>query len=157
MTPQQIVTMVARLFSIWLVVGVSRSLADAALMLSTDSLHGVLSIYLTTGTPLFFAGLLWFFPMLVADSSVPRSDDANAAAPMSAREATAVGCVIIGLWVSVTQLSFLVFVGSSSIFRGGPYSGFNVWGAALQCMAGAFLVFKPWLIANKIFPLGSTD
>jgi hypothetical protein len=77
-----------------------------------------------------------------------------------ARELTAVGSVIIGMWVMIGTLPLLVttlglaLVNDQSLMSAvylSPERKLNLLGAVLQWGFALFLVFKPWSIESKVY------
>jgi hypothetical protein len=163
MTPQQIVGMAAKLFAIWLVVTAFQVFA-AGLALKNQIGEAAWSLpYLMPALPLVIGVLLWLFPMTIADKLVPRVRDTNTVrAP--AREVTAIASVIIGIWVLIGTLPLLVttlglvFVSDQNLMSAvyfTPERKLTLLGVVLQWGFALLLVFKPWSIANKVFPAAS--
>ncbi len=165
MTPQQIVGLTVRLFSIWLVVIAVQMFAIASAMNEQFRNVGAQALYALPALPLMLAAALWFFPMFVAHKLVPRSHDLNTL-KMPAREAAAAAAAIIGIWVIIAALPQIVAAVSLFFFaRKDPDFGmyfspdriFSLLVVAVQFALGFALVSKPWFVANKVFPSSPID
>ena len=161
MTPQQIVGMAIRLFSIWLVVIAFQTFGIATAMNAQFSQPGAFALYFMPALPLLVAVLLWLFPMFVAHKIVPRTHEANTLR-LPAREATAAASAIIGIWVLITSFPHLVATGGIVMFGGGtqilsiyftPERTLQFLTVLLQCAIGMLLITKPWFVAGKVFPV----
>lgn len=164
MTPQQIVGMAVRLFAIWLVVIAFQTFAIARAMNAQLGGSGTIGLYIMPALPLVLAVLLWFFPMFVAHKIVPRTDETNTL-HLPAHEMTAAASAIMGIWVLLAAIphlaaagSILIFIGENSNFATyfNPERKTQFLSMLLQCGLGAFLVARPWFVAEKIFP-GCSD
>jgi hypothetical protein len=160
MTPQQIVGMAARLFSIWLVV-VGLQIFGIATLMSTQMGDSSSNMrFLMPGVVLLLAVFLWMFPMFIAHKIVPRTHEENILR-LPAREATAAGAAIIGIWILISALPHLagvfglLFYGSGTAFLSEFFTQertIEYLTIAIQCVFGLTLVFNPWFVARKVFP-----
>lgn len=165
MTPQQIVGLAVRIFSIWLIVGAFQTFGIASAMNAQSNHPGATAVYLIVLLPLLLAAFLWLFPMLIAHKLVPRTHDTNTLR-MPAREAAAAASAIIGLWLLISVIPQLVANFSVAVFLGGGARGvfanfaedrlYQLVVAIAQCVFGVFLVMKPWFVAGKVFPGGDS-
>lgn len=160
MTPQQIVGLAARLFSIWLILISFQMLMVASAMREQLKGEGGHLIYVLPMLPLICSAILWFFPMFIAHKLVPRSHDENKL-KLPVREATAAASAIIGIWVIVTaspqimtDLTILIYTRND--FGMGTYLTpdrmFSLIAPLAQSVIGFLLVMNPWFVARKIFP-----
>jgi hypothetical protein len=172
MTPQQIVGLAARLFSIWLALlalgeanlGLldwysSRSNHDAALYVHTIGYYVMATLFLG------FAFLLWFFPMTIAHKLVPRTKFEDTLS-LPARQAVVVACVVLGLFVIVWRalpiLANYLSLAAIWIANGQPISIMapkaHIQGliGLIQFIVGLFLVVKAHTLAAKIMPSSNT-
>jgi hypothetical protein len=165
MTPQQIVGMAVRLFAIWLV------MIAFQLYMITSALEPRLSdggkpvVYLVAALPAVIAVLLWRFPMFVAHKMVPRTLDTNIR-HIPAREATAAGTALIGIWAVIATVPHLFAAFGLRFFGADPSlaSAYatpermqQTLGLLSQCALGIFLIAKPWFVAGRVFPDGAGD
>jgi hypothetical protein len=160
MTPQQIIGLAARLFSIWLILISFQMLMIASAMREHLNGEGGHLIYLLPMLPLTCAALLWFFPMFIAHKLVPRSHDDNKL-KLPVREALAAASAIIGIWAIVTaspqimsHVAILIYTrhdyGMENYLT--PDRMFSFIAPLAQSLIGFFLVMNPWFVARKIFP-----
>ena len=103
MTPQQIVGLAVRLFSIWLVI-VAMQMVGAGIGSNKETgLEPSAVSFILAGLTFGLAVALWFFPMFVAHQLVPRTKFDNLLR-VPANEAVVVACVIFGLWLFVSRV-----------------------------------------------------
>lgn len=108
MTPQQLVGTAVRLFAIWLTLSSIAyfNFVPTALGASLVAQYGsfiVGALYLLVGA------LLWFFPMLIAHSIVPRTAHDNELS-VRGHELARVGIALLGLWLAATAFPSVVWV-----------------------------------------------
>ncbi|GAA5784349.1 hypothetical protein [Chitiniphilus shinanonensis] len=162
MTPQQIVGLAARLFSIWLVLIAVQMLSIGQFFGRTPELpaSAALGAFFAACVLLIVAILLWLFPMFIGHKLVPKTHYDNKM-HLPAKSAALVGCVILGLWAIINQIPNLVGLGilaisTDSAAASGIFFGlaqkYELIGRLACAIFGAFLVFKPWAIADVIFP-----
>lgn len=166
MTPQQIVGLAVRLFSIWLVVIAFQAFGIATAMNAQFHNAGSAAAYLMIAFPLLLALIMWWFPMAIAHKLVPKTHDTEVL-KIPARDAAAVASAILGMWALVISLPHVIAaIGIFLQGRDSPlfhsYFDFDrklaFAGVLLQALLGLFLVSRPWQVANKIFPLsGATS
>lgn len=166
MTPQQIVGLAARLFAIWLViialpaVTFSQILHSEGNQASAPVPYFIASLYLGT------ALVLWFFPMFVAHTLVPRTRFEETLR-LPSQQVVVVACVVLGLFVVVIRalpaISVYFSVAAYWIARGERLSvlearhhidglvGFT------QLAAGMLLMTKAHILADKLVPSFRTD
>ncbi len=110
MTPQQTVGLGVRLFAIWLAIGSIKyfSSVPAAIVSLQQASEKLIESFAVATTYLVVAGLLWFFPMVVAHKLIPRSifDDKLSIESVGIAR---VGCCLIGLWFLATNIQSLVW------------------------------------------------
>ena len=159
MTPQQIVGIAVRLFSLWLILLTIQTIAIAHNLSSQIEGKAVLALYGVPVLVFLVAILLWNFPMMVAHKLVPRTHDTNTL-KIPAREATAAASAIIGLWVLIAALPqavsifLLMFLNNSREVYGMFFTSermHQLLTTLLQVIFGLFLIIKPWYVASKIF------
>ena len=160
MTPQQIVALAVRLFSIWLCLTTLQMIAIGRAMLASVSNDAGYGVYAMAALIALVAILLWMFPLSVAHKLVPKTHHDNVLT-MPARSAVAAGAVILGLWAVISTIpnvvATLALISSddgSSIYRQLLASGriAELFANLLRMGLGMFLIFKPWWIAAKTFP-----
>lgn len=163
MTPQQIVGMAVRLFSIWLVIVAFQTVGIATAMNQQFQNPASLAMYAMPAIPLLFAIGLWMFPMSIAHKLVPKTHDTDVM-KMPARDAVAAASAIIGIWVlviSVPQViaAFGIFLQGVDNPMFSAYFSFDrklsLFAVLAQALFGLYLVSRPWKLAYKIFPLSN--
>jgi hypothetical protein len=98
MTPQQIVGLAVRLFSIWLVFLTLQFVGSGKALNAELGSEAGYAYYFAALMMICLAVALWFFPMWIAHKLVPRIQFENVLR-VPAHEAVMVACVIIGLWL----------------------------------------------------------
>ncbi|MBC3881928.1 hypothetical protein H8K35_10430 [Undibacterium sp. LX40W] len=160
MTPQQIVGLAARLFSIWLILIAFQMLMIASAMREQLKGEGGHLIYVLPMLPLVCSAILWFFPMFIAHKLVPRTYDDNKL-KLPVREIVAAASAIIGIWVIVTaspqiMTHITILIYTRNDYGMGTYLTpdrmFSMIAPLAQSLIGFFLVMKPWFVARKVFP-----
>jgi hypothetical protein len=105
MTPQQLIGVVIKLYSIWMIVLMTQALG---LQMAASDMAGesLLSGYAAMLGFLLLAIFLWKFPMAVAHIFLARSSDDKKLEEMP-RELAAAGCVIIGIIAIIRSFPLL--------------------------------------------------
>lgn len=156
MTVQQLVGMASRLFAIYMLF-VAFQMFGIVNTLGANNIDAPPSLYLMILLPLAVGVFLWLCPMLVAHKLVPRSKF-NDTMDLPARQLVAAGAAIIGIWALVNALPYIGAL-VAAIVVSDPYTlktyfspgrTMQYAGIALQCAAGLFLVFRAWVVADKI-------
>lgn len=103
MTPQQIVGLAARLFSIWIALSAIQMLVFGLSADNQLNIDPTPAPYVIAGLELALACFLWFFPMFISHKLIPRTrfEDVLRVQPS---EAVVVACVIFGLWLFVSRV-----------------------------------------------------
>jgi hypothetical protein len=157
MTPQQFVGTAARLFSLFML-SVTLRMFGVVRAFQDQLPNAGAWVYLMPLSTFALALFLWLFPMTVAHKLIPRTEHTNTI-NLAAREMAAVGTVVLGLWVLLDSLPhmgsmFIVAVAQGSAFAQMYWSGMHgieQISIGLRCLLGLLLVFRPWLIADKVF------
>ena len=103
MTPQQIVGLAIRLFSIWLVILALQILGYGNELNSQPGIGATNAHYWLSGGVFLLAVLLWLFPMIVAHKLMPQTQFDNVLR-VPAQEAVVVACVIFALWLFLVKV-----------------------------------------------------
>ena len=105
MTPQQIVGLSVRLFSIWLFIYTFQIYGYIYSLNNQPGGEPISILYqcLIVGFFVVISVLLWFFPMRVAHKLIPKTHHHNTLS-MPAQEAIHVACVIFALWLFLVKL-----------------------------------------------------
>jgi hypothetical protein len=152
MTPQQLLGVGVRLFAVWLALtSVAYFTSIPTALNSTPGVSGAAVAYVIGGAYLFGALALWFFPMVVAHTVLPRTKFENRLS-LNAHELARVGSSLIGLWLFAKALPSLVwFVLRSFLFMEAGSSFSSLSGEAKLDLAVAVfeLVFAAFLIAKS--------
>ena len=161
MTPQQIIGVGLRLFSLWLAltsIGYFSSIPAALSSLPMETGSKTTVAYALGGAYLLGAIVLWFFPMFVAHKLVPKTLHENYV-QVPAYDLARVGCSLIGLWLLAKALPALVWL----LFRGliffeagstfsslAPEAKLDVSVAFFEALFALFLVIKSNVFAQII-------
>ncbi len=103
MTPQQIVGLAVRLFSVWLVFLMLQFVGSGKALNAELGSEAGYAYFIAAVVMVCLAGALWFFPMWIAHKLVPRTQFENVLR-VPAHEAVTVACVIIGLWLFTSHV-----------------------------------------------------
>jgi len=103
MTPQQIVGLAVRLFSIWLFIFAFQIHGYISAISSQPGAEQIPVQYPIVGFVIVLSLLLWFFPMFVAHKIIPKTRHENILS-IPAQEAVHVACVIFALWLFLVKL-----------------------------------------------------
>lgn len=103
MTPQQIVGLSVRLFSIWLVVLALQIIGIGDALNSQPGIESTNVPFLLSGITISLAILLWLFPMVVAHKLVPKTQFDNIL-HVPVQEAVHVACIIFALWLFLAKV-----------------------------------------------------
>jgi hypothetical protein len=161
MTPQQVVGLAARLFSIWLAIGAFQALVMAKAILSSGGDAAAWVPYAIAAMYLAGALILWCFPTSIAHKLVPRTrfeDKLQLPAP----QVIVVACVVLGLLVIVLRalppLASYASIAALWIASGQPLSTLegsrhiDAFVGLVQLTAGALLVAKAHPISERRLP-----
>lgn len=103
MTPQQIVGLAVRLFSIWLVVLALQILAYGNGINAQPGIEGTQVHYLLSAVVFLLAILLWFFPMSVAHKLIPKTQFDNVLR-LPVHETVVVACIVFAMWLFLAKV-----------------------------------------------------
>lgn len=159
MSPQQLVGIAIRMFSIVLAVMSIPYLTGIPAALRSHEMEAFASTSLMIGLSfLIFAIIAWFFPMIIAHKLVPKTTFENRFDTRPDEVAT-VAIAIIGLWSAIHAgpdlVSYLfqasLKAGSNSMFMSlGAEGKADVFFLLLELMIALFFVFKAHKIAKFI-------
>ena len=163
MTPQQIVAIVIRLASVWLVVGVMQALG-MALSISNTGETSYVATKILIFVYLVLAILFWSFPMAVAHFLVPNTKFENKI-KLQPYQAVFVACVVLGLWICVIKalpfISTYVSLTMVVLHQGQSLTVIDIveyrqlFTGIIQLIMGLLLTFKADFLARKIIQLQS--
>ena len=163
MTPQQLVGTAIRLFAVWLAIsGISllSSLPAATGAGLPNEGHTLAAVPLLGSLYLAAALALWFFPMVVAGSIIPRTKYADKLSGQSVQLAQ-VGCALLGIWLfaksvpSIVWLvlrAFIVVDGTSSFSALGPEAKLEIGVALFEACFALLLIAKAGTFARWLKP-----
>ncbi len=103
MTPQQIVGLAVRLFSIWLFIFAFQINGYLYTLGNQSPAEPIPMQYPIVGFVIVLSMLLWFFPMSVAHKLIPKTQHENII-KIPTQEAVHVACVIFALWLFLVKL-----------------------------------------------------
>jgi len=162
MTPQQIVGLAVRLFSVWLVFLTLQFVGSGkALNAGLGSEAGY--VYFIAATVMAcLAAALWFFPMWIAHKLLPRTQFENVL-HVPAQEAVTVACVIIGLWLFASHvlpglahfvsLAFAMRVNNQPLSASDQFTIVRLGPVAIELIIATAFCFKAHAI-SKLFMTG---
>lgn len=158
MTPNQIVALGVRLFSVFVLFEAFEYLAHIPAQIANTNLASYSYVSYSFGAlGVTVALLLWFFPLATANCIVPKAT-AEHRLDLHAFDAARVGCSLIGLWLFASALPAILWFS----FRGVTYSvsSQSMIGSldaedqirlayySVQLVLSFFLVFKSHLFAS---------
>ncbi len=159
MTPQQIVGVAVRLFAIWLVFEALTMLAGSATLERQPGIGPTWGFNAWAAIMFLLAAILWFFPMTVAHTLIPRTRYDNVLSVPSG-EATTIACVILGLWLFTVRvlpglayyisLVIVVRANGESFAASEEFIGIRLGAIAIQFVGAALLCFKARAIARYL-------
>lgn len=103
MTPQQLVGLAIRIFSIWLVILAFQILGYGSGINSQPGIEPTNVHYLLSGLVFLLAILLWFFPMSVAHKLIPKTQLGDVLR-LPVHETIVVACIIFSLWLFLARV-----------------------------------------------------
>jgi hypothetical protein len=160
MTPHQFITLGVRLFAVWLVV-VSFQMIGIAFGMAAPGGGAAarpLWLQLLPFLPIGLAALLWSCPALVARKLIPLTRETEVVR-LPLRQAAAAATAVLGLWAIIISLPNII--GDLYLISqySGPYMererGAHLVAVIAQSAIGVVLLFKPWLVADRMFPLAT--
>jgi hypothetical protein len=163
MTPQQLVGLAARLFSVWLgIVSLTYfiTVPRAFDAVPLDSATAIIAAYGIGVGYLVGACALWFFPMVVAHALLPRTQHENRLY-FQAHELARVAGALMGLWMlsqALPSLVWVVFRALLSVDLGSSFSTLSAEAkldisvAAVQACFALLVIFKAKVFADIVVP-----
>jgi hypothetical protein len=159
MTPQQIVGLAVRLFSVWLVFLTLQFVGSGkALNVELGSEAGY-AYFIAATVMACLAAVLWFFPMWIAHKLVPRTQFENVLR-IPAHQAVTVACVIIGLWLFASHvlpglahfisLAFAMRVNNQPLSASDQFTIIRLGPVVIELVIAAAFCFKAHAI-SKLF------
>jgi hypothetical protein len=103
MTPQQIVGLSVRLFSIWLLIFALQITGYVSALNNQPGAEPMATQYWLVGFVVLLAILLWFFPMAVAHKLIPKTQYQDTLS-LPSQETVHIACVIFALWLFLVKL-----------------------------------------------------
>lgn len=157
---RQLTALFIRLFSIWLAL---MGLQIYFIFYASKALLQIpfyLSL-LCIALPVLLAVVLWKFPLAIAEKLLNGIHSSEEKTSISSRDIAAIASVVIGLWTVINALPNAVggFVTVIGLFRQGMFDtsyAMSKLAILLQFGIGTFLIFRPWSLANRIFPTHSS-
>ncbi len=160
MTPQQILAIGIRLFSLWLILGSVKYLVGLPSSMVGSTFPDSVPVSYAIGIGyLIVAALLWFFPMWFAHKIAPRTRFENHI-NVQGLELARVGCALIGLYfffhaaADIIWVVFWAFLTTSSgaVFQMLPAdSKLNFAVAFFEVVFASILIFRAGDLARLVF------
>ncbi len=160
MTPQQLVGVGVRLFAIWLALTSVSYFTLIPETVRAASGGGTTAALAIGGAYLVAAVCLWFFPMVVAHTLIPRTRHENRLS-LNTHELARVGASLIGLWLLARSLQtivwfifrlFLYTEAGASFSSMAPEAKLDVAVAVFEVLFAVFLIVKSSAFANLLVP-----
>jgi hypothetical protein len=162
MTPQQVVGLAARLFSIWVAITAFQAVAIAEALKSSGGRGPAWVPYFIAAIYLIGALFLWFFPMFTAHKLIPRTKFEEKLR-LPAEQVVVVACVVLGLMVIVLRalpplsayISLAVFWVGSGLTLSTLEASRHLDGlvGAVELLAGVVLITKAHAISGRLMAM----
>jgi hypothetical protein len=159
MTPQQVVGLASRLFSIWLAISAFQAYAIAQALKSSAMEAPTWVPYLIAGIYLLAAFACWFLPMTIAHRILPRTAGQERMS-LPLMQVVPVACIVIGLLViafrGLMPVASYVSLCALWIANGQTLTTLDGWRhvdgmvGVLQLGVGWLLVFKARALSARI-------
>ncbi|MCY1547324.1 hypothetical protein D9M68_833750 [compost metagenome] len=159
MTPQQVVGLACRLFSIWLAVSAFQAYAIAQALKSSGPEAPTWVPYLIAGVYLLAALVSWFLPMSIAQRILPRTAGQERMT-LPILQVVPVACIALGLVViafrGLMPVASYLSLCALWIASGQPLTTMDDWRhvdglvGVLQLAVGCLLVFKARALSSFI-------
>jgi hypothetical protein len=157
MTPQQIVGLAVRLFSVWLVFLMLQFVGSGKALNAELGSEAGYAYFIAAVVMVCLAGALWFFPMWIAHKLVPRTQFENVLR-VPAHEAVTVACVIIGLWLLTSHilpglahfisLAFAMRVNNQPLSASDQFTIVRLGPVVIELVIASVLCFKAHTISR---------
>jgi len=162
MTPQQLLGIAVRLYSIWLGLSCVQYFAalPAALRGMPDTGNAQIFVYGVGAVYAVAALALWFFPMLAAHWLLPRTRHDNRLS-VQGHVLSRAGSALLGLWLFARTVPELLRFGIYALIGGQTGSMFNAldldrkgdFGVSIfELVVALALIIKSRTFANLVFP-----
>lgn len=166
MTPQQIVGLACRLFSIWMAVSAFQAYVIAQALKAGAANAPTWVPYSIAGIYLVVALVCWIFPMTIAHGLVPRTRSQEVLT-LPLRQVVPVACIVVGLLViafrGLMPVASYLSLCAFWIAGGQPLTTLEAWRhmdglvGVLQFAVGLLLVFKARVIGNAVLSSNGLD
>ena len=163
MTPQQIVGLAVRLFSIWLFIFAFQINGYISALSNQPGAEPIPMQYPLVGFVIILSVLLWFFPMSVAHKLIPKTQHENTLS-VSAEEAVHVACVIFALWLFLVKLLpalayylpllFIILRQHQSTVDYDQFHFMKIAPIVIEFIVAIILTFKSRAISKYLIALG---
>lgn len=159
MTPQQIIGLAVRLFSVWLVFLTLQFVGSGKALNAELGSDAGYAYFIAATVMAALAAALWFFPMWIAHKLLPRTQFENVLR-VPAHEAVTVACIIIGLWLFASHvlpslahfvsLAFAIRVNNQHLSASDQFTIVRLGPVVIELVIAATYCFKAHAI-SKLF------
>ena len=150
MSREDFVAIASRLFAIFLLVLIARSIPSAIALIGQEGPKPSLTlIAVVLGSGLALCAVLWFFPLTIARKLLPVMKQPVSGSPMTEQVALSVGLTLIGMWVLATAIPDTAYWTTIFLMTRKLESGYFGWGhesIANVVATIAQLALAVWLI-----------
>jgi hypothetical protein len=157
MTPQQVVGLAVRLFAVWMLTLVIKTIATGLALNDQPGIESGNASFIIAAVLLAFAIVLWVFPLSIAHKLIPRTKFDNVM-KLPAQEVVVVSCIVMGLGLFVMSvlpaLSYYLSLAIALVHSGTPLANtdefhfLNIGPILLKLIVCAVLCFKAHTISR---------
>ena len=157
MTPQQIVGLAVRLFSVWLVVLALQIVGYGNGINAQPGINPIQVHILIAAATIFLAIILWMFPMVIAHKLIPKTYHENVLS-VPEKEVVAIACIVFGLWLFLAKvlpqlayyisLFLLIIYNKDPAFDSEEFHFLRLTPIAIEFFVATFLILKARIISN---------
>lgn len=151
MSREDLIAVAARIFAVFLLITIARSVPSAIALVGQDGPRpSLVLVGLVLASSLAACAVLWFFPLTIARKLLPAMREPRSEAAMSGSVALSVGLTLLGIWVLAyalpdtiywTTLFLLTRRAGSPYFEWGPEQIASIATTVAELVLAAWLVF----------------
>ena len=150
MSREDLIAVAARLFAVFLLVTVARSLPGAIALIGQDGPQPSLWLVGLVVVPsIAVCAFLWFFPLTIARKLLPAMSEPRSETSMSGSIALSVGLTLLGVWVLAYALPDAIYWATLMLLTRRVGAAYFEWGheqIASIVTTIAELILAAWLI-----------
>jgi hypothetical protein len=147
---EDFIAVASRLFAIFLLVLIARSIPSAIALIGQEGPQPSLAlIAVVISSGLILCAILWLFPLTIARKLLPVMKQPISGTPMTGTVALSVGLTLVGIWILATAIPDTFYWATIFLLSRKLESGYFEWGhenIALVVTTIAQLALAVWLI-----------